>query len=103
MSEKNIWYSGEAEYIGSTGYATVRDLAEAMLATADFRDTFEGNDNPTSLDEAEALLVDMGIRADHVPTSVLSQERWNSSVVRMGMPLDAKPGRGYARVLGVNL
>jgi hypothetical protein len=102
MSTKRIWYS-ETEYIGSTGYDTVRELAEAMLATPDFRDTFEDNDDPQSLDQAEAYLTSEGARVDHVPVSVFGKEVWDSNFVRERMPFDDKPGRGYIRVLGVNL
>jgi hypothetical protein len=103
LMKKQIWFSDGAKYLGSTGFETIRDVAEAMLADSSFRDVFEGNDDPTSLDEAEAYLVQAGMHVDHVPVSVFHQEVWNMDHVLTRVPFDAKPGRGRVRVLGVNL
>ena len=98
---KRIWYNSEVEYIGARGVDTVREMAELAIESGTIIDVFDMPED-TTIEDMEAKLSWYGVEAVAVPISHFDRERWDSGVVRT-IPLDASPGRGFVKVLGVGL
>lgn len=100
--KKNIWYSEETGFLGSTGVESVREMAELAATDRDICDILGIGEWPTSIDAVETELNGLGIRAESVPAGMLYSERWDSNKTRF-ISIDERPGRGRVKVLGASL
>lgn len=97
---KAVWIS-EHDYLGCLGADNVREMAELVHADIDAFDSLDLSINPT-IDEVEARLNLYGVHPVIVPIPIFRQESWDGAWV-FPCAQDAKPGRGYVKVLGVHL
>jgi hypothetical protein len=108
----NVWLGADGEYIGSTGTNSVREFAEAIAAHDDggvVIETLFGNDdmdldglhadgNLTEL--IEQRLNEVGVKAVRVPARSFSNDYWRNTIP---CEIDAKPGKGFIKSVGVSL
>lgn len=102
---KSIWFNPEADYIGATGVNSVEDLAELVLADGSEHivDLFDFDpDVELTVSDVAKVLDFYGVRPEIVPVSYLRREQWDSAQT-FPCEIDARPGRGYVKVLGVGL
>jgi hypothetical protein len=98
---KRIWFNPEAEYIGATGVDTVHGMAELALLNGDIPDVLGLADGAT-VEQIEEALNFHEVHPVTVGASTFWKERWPDD--RMyPCAIDASPGRGFVKVLGVNL
>lgn len=102
----HVWQAVDADYIGSTGTNSIEEFAHAIL-TSDDPGIHEviGLDEDvmaedTMLSRVINFLESHGAKAVAVPTRILGEERWNGRYREIEM--DARPGRGYVKVIGVS-
>lgn len=98
----------EDTYLGVVGADSLDDMA-SIIAThpdaAEVRDELEGADDvfdPRSVEQVRAFLDTVTVEPVIVPVPVYRQERWDGSHM-YPTAIDAKPGRGRVKVLGVHL
>lgn len=100
--KKAVWYNPEVSFIGAVGVSSARDVARLILyVDPGILDVLDIEDEDPTVEQVADELTDMGLRAMAVPTALLKQEVWDSAHVR-NIDMDAKPGRGYVKVLGVS-
>ncbi|ANJ26797.1 hypothetical protein [Agromyces aureus] len=99
---QRIWYNADVDYIGAVGISSVREMAELAVKEPDITDALGLHEveDPT-VEQVEEVLNELNIEASRVPAAVLHNERWDGVIATI--PLDAKPGSGYVKVLGTNL
>lgn len=103
MAKKNIWYNAECSYVGATGVDSVEEMAELALAQGNEHiiDLFDFDpDVDLMLSDVVKVLNGLRVEATVIPAAHLHRERWDSGN-SWTVALDAKPGRGYVKVLGI--
>lgn len=95
-----VWLT-DADYLGCTGANSVREMAEAVHRDPEILDCLNLCGEP-SIEDVEAALSRQGVSPITIPVPVFRRERWDGAWMAPCAP-DAKPGRGYVKVLGVHL
>jgi len=102
--KKSIWYNPDASYLGTTGCNSVREMAELVFADPGYFELLLSWVEPEdiTLDRVEAELDVLGVRAQTLSIAHSRMGSWNPALVTV-CAVDAKPGRGRIKVLGVSL
>lgn len=99
---KQVWISEDGGFIGARGVNSVREMAELIATEPDLFDSLYLDIDTPEAEHIEQALIGLGVHAMILSVGEFAKERWDDSRV---FPCDFgdKPGRGYVKVLGVNL
>lgn len=104
--KKQAWEAFDGDFIGATGVDSIEGFASAIIDAGLEESILDGTEIATERPRQELIslvaagLVEMGARCLRVPVATFKQEIWNYEPDPMAF--DAKPGRGYVKVFGVN-
>lgn len=100
-NKRQIWVS-EYDWIGAIGVDTVEEFAALVMTSEEAREELTGHPDASLARVMTGLTVAYHVHAIKVPVPVFRLEYWDGSNIH-SMDIDARPGRGYVKVLGVHL
>jgi len=99
MSTKTQAWINEDNYLGVMGADDLEGMVAAIMASPETLDSFD----PRTEEQVRAMLDGATIEPVKIPTAILHHETWDGGQVRRLPSIDARPGRGFVKVLGIHL
>lgn len=95
---KSIWYNPDHDFIGSTGVDTIEELAALVVQDGEVAELF---DAPATVESVVEALDAIGVEPFIIPSAHLYRESYDTGY-SWPCSIDARPGRGYVKVVGVH-
>lgn len=96
------WIGADGDFLGVSNAYSLDEMAQAIVAdyhTAWYLKEYDEVDT-SSTESVRAWLEEVDVRSVRIPARWFHEERWADEYP---CAMDAHPGRGYVKVLGVSL
>lgn len=104
MSGPFIWINESGSYLGAIGVNSVSEMAQLIVdqGERDYFDALYLEDELPNVQTVERALELMQVHPILLSSGEYRKEQWDNSKV-FPCEFDSRPGRGYVKVLGVQL